>query len=64
MNLMSSLIPIIVGHLSSRPPIIGSWSHLIHNSLNYPYDSIETYKYKLMSIVEGENYRGIVMMLD
>ena len=26
--------------------------------------SIEPYKYKLMTIVEGENYRGIVMLLD
>ena len=26
--------------------------------------SIEPYKYKLMSIVERENYRGIVMLLD
>ena len=63
MSLMSSLIPNIVGQLSSRSPIIGSWKPP-HPQISQPFLSIEPYKYKLMSMVEEENFRGIVMLLD
>ena len=63
MSLMSSLIPIIVGQLSLRSPIIG-YSRPPHPQISQLFLSIEPYKYKLISIVEGEDYRGIVMLLD
>ena len=37
MSLVSSLIPISMGQLSLRSPMVGSQSHLTHNSLNYSY---------------------------
>ena len=37
MNLVSSLITINIGQLSSKSLLVGSQSHLTHNSLNYPY---------------------------
>ena len=63
MSLVSSLIPIIVGQSQIEIP-----HHRIleppHPKISQLFLSIETYKYKLMSIVERENYRGIVMLLD
>ena len=52
MSLVSSLIPIIVGQLILRSPIIGSYRPP-HPQISQPFLSIEPYKYKLMSIVEG-----------
>ena len=63
MSLVSSLIPIIMGPLSLRSPILGS-KRPPHPQISQLFLSIELYKYKLMPMVEGENYRGIVMLLD
>ena len=51
MSLMSSLIPMIVGQLSLRSPIIGSYRPP-HPKLSQLFLSKNPYKYKLMSIVE------------
>ena len=52
MSLVSSLIPIVVGQLSSRSLILGS-QRQPHPQISQPSLSIEPYKYKLMSMVEG-----------
>ena len=51
MSLVSSLIPINLGWLELRSLLVGSYGHLTHNYLNYPY-LFESYKYKLISMVE------------
>ena len=51
MRLVFSLIPIIVGQLSSISPIIGS-QRPPHPQISQLFLSIEPYKCKLMSIVE------------
>ena len=51
MSLVSSLIPINMGWLELRSLLLGSYSHLTHNSLNHTY-LFESYKYKLTSMVE------------
>ena len=52
MSLVSSLIPIIVGQLSLRSLILGSYRPP-HPQFSEPFLSIEPYKSKLMSMVEG-----------
>ena len=37
MSLVSSLIPINLGWLELRSLLVGSYGHLTHNYLNYPY---------------------------
>ena len=59
MSLVSSLIPINLGSLELRSLLVGSYSHLTHNSLNHT-DPFESYKYNLISMVEEEN--GMVML--
>ena len=63
MSLMSSLIPIIVGYFEIEIP-----NHRIleppHPQFSQLSLSIEPYKYKLISIGKGENYRGIVTLLN
>ena len=63
LSLMSSLIPIIMGYFELEIPLdrILEPTHPPFSQLSL---SIEPYKYKLISIVEGENYRGIVMLLN
>ena len=63
MSLMSSLIPINLGLLELRSLLVGYYGHLTHNSLNYTYPLILINTSSYM-IVEGENYRGIVMLLN
>ena len=53
-SLEISLIPTVVGLLSSRSPILGSWRPP-HPLISQPSLSIKPYKYKLMAMVEGEN---------
>ena len=63
MSLLSSLIPIIMGEFELEIPH-GRILEPPHPQFSQLFLSIAPYKYKLTSIVEGENYRGIVMLLD
>ena len=63
MSLVSSLIPMILGYFKLKIPH-GRILEPPHPQLSQLFLSIEPYKYKLMSMVEGDNYRGIVMLLD
>ena len=63
MSLVSSLIPIIMGYFELKIPH-GRILEPPHPQFSQIFLSIEPYKYKLISIVEGENYRRIVMLLD
>ena len=63
MNLVSSLIPIIMGYFELEIPH-GRIFEPPHPQFSQLFLSIETYKYNLISIVEAENYRGIFMLLN
>ena len=55
MSLMSSLISINLGWLDSRSLLVGSYGHLTHNSLNYPYP-LNPINTSSCPIVERENW--------
>ena len=52
-KLRGTLIPTLLDHMESRPPLVGSPFHLIHHFLNHPYPP-KGYKYWLTPHGLGE----------
>ena len=63
MIIVSFLIPINLGWLDSRSLLVGSYGHLTHNSLNYPYP-LSPINTSSCPIVEGGELNGNVMLLN